>query len=365
MGKNTRIAQDISQSKQDSLLARLRARSVDIAKLAAAPPKPAIDDLFPYRHLFLRDPSAFVPRTKSKDRDRQVIEIVRHAFGSYPVNKTLTSSWTRPAQGSTLKVDFRLWHVCAATGGSLYKQHAKPHLSKMEAHLFLRCPHDIAIEQALCHCVCLAAGASDGVALRLARSKIHEKPFNDFWRQALRFLSKHVPPSIDAANDLCDYIEQRQLDGSEHILAGQSLASLQNRMRDWHRDLQRARILGDAIWPGRDQPNDSFERRDADGKPIFWDFTQINSAKELAAECSQMRHCVLSYKRRCIDGALSIWSLSRREHFGYSTKKLTIELRSDGMIAQARGLANRPPRPEEVMALKSWAQARRLHTNLF
>ena len=42
--------------------------------------------------------AAFSPRTKSKDRDRQVIEVVRHAFGSYPVNKALTSSWTRPPE---------------------------------------------------------------------------------------------------------------------------------------------------------------------------------------------------------------------------------------------------------------------------
>lgn len=361
MGKTTRAAQELSDAKLASSLAHLRARSADLERAARTPPKPAVDELLPYAHLFLRDPASLRRRTRSSNRDRQVVELARHAFGAYPVGRALTGAWTRAPVGSTLKVDFRLWHICAASGGSLHKRHAKEHLTKMETHLLLLCPHGLSIEEALCHCVCRAAGASDGIALRLALSKLREKPFDDFWRQAMRFFAKHPPPSVEATNDLCDYVEQRRLDGARNILAGQTLESLGRRMRDWHRDLQRARVLGDASWGGRDLPDESFERRDpASGKPVFWDFHQIKTARELAAEGSQMRHCVLSYKRRCVDGTLSIWSLSRREHFGYATKKLTIELRDDGTIAQARGLANRAPRAEELMALKTWARARGL-----
>lgn len=366
MGKTTRAAQDKLDLQEACVCAHLRTRTAELELKAAAPPQPAIDELSAYRKLFLRDPEILRSRTKSRDRDRRVLELVRHAFGKYPTSRALSRAWTQPPIGATLKVDFRLWHICVATGGSLYKGHAKEHLTKMETHFFLTCPHDISIAQALCHSVARAAGASAGLALRLSCSKISAKPFDDFWRQVLRFFSRHAPPSIESTDDLCDYLQHRQYDGGQNILAGMTFESLKQREIDWQRALQRARVLGDAHWTGRAQPDDVFERRDPKtGDLVFWDFTQIKNAKELAAEGTRMRHCVFSYKRDIIAGSLSIWSLSRREHFGLVTKKLTIELGCDGSISQARGLANRSARPDELVLLKAWAQHRGLRSTLF
>lgn len=356
MGKITRAKEAIAEQELAGVKNAFASHNQQLkARLAQSGPS-LLDELEPYRARFTRDPEGFTPRTKSKNRSRQLLELARHAFGRYPVCAALTSAWSREARGRTLAADFRLWHICAASGGSLYKELAKPHLTKKEAHLLLSCPHAISIEEALCYAVAKAAGANEGAALRLARSKISAQPFDEYWRLALRFFAQNSPETINQINDLADYLRYRQREGATLPIGGNTLASLLKRMDDWHRALQRAKALGDCQWPGRLQSDQSFERRSDRDEPETWTFRQITTSKELAAEGSQMRHCVFSYKRGCIAGELSIWSLSKTDALGVKTPKLTIELSAEGNVVQARGLANRQPRPEESHLLRLWSQ---------
>jgi hypothetical protein len=69
-----------------------------------------------------------------------------------------------------------------------------------------------------------------------------------------------------------------------------------------------------------------------------------------------MHHCVASYKYRCVNGDVSIWSLKSEFPIGRVNKGVTLELRKDGAIVQCRGFANRLPYGNEVAMVKRWAR---------
>jgi hypothetical protein len=68
-----------------------------------------------------------------------------------------------------------------------------------------------------------------------------------------------------------------------------------------------------------------------------------------------MHHCVASYKSACIQGLISIWSLSCEFPIGHVSKGVTLEVTRDGGIVQCRGFANRLPHANEVTMVKRWA----------
>lgn len=392
MGKASKIKQREAEAKE----AEFRQHFAQLSRKAAArpEPRPLVEEFAAYQAHFIRPPEAFVLRTRSSHRDKQVLEMARHLFGRYRVPRVLEKAWgaylpdmspagalprrrldghERPAhqQGPApvrgnpnfRSIDFRAWFVCVATGGSLYKEHTKGLLTKKETHLFLEAPDSLDPCQSIIHAVARAAGANPGDASRLARSRLAEKTFNAFWFDAVRFfcLPGHMPASVSLVNDLIDYISHRHVEDNSWRLLGSScsLEALVRRMEQWHRALARAKDLMGLSWPGVDLPDHVVEQTDPKdhNRKIIWTFHQITTGKELAAEGSAMRHCVFSYKASCIDGRCSIWSLTRTEPFQTPVRKLTIEVDRFGTIVQKRGLANRLPRPEEDHIVKQWASA--------
>lgn len=362
MGKITRAKQEQEDARQKALLDAFGARTRELKIKSQAPGAPLTVELIPYAAHFLRDPEGFVPKTKSSDRSRQLNEAARHAFNRYPVPGALGHAWLAATQERGAAIDFKLWYICAARGGSLYKECTKALMTKKETHLFLNCRYDITLPQALRFSVLKAAGASDGIALRCARSKLTEKPFDEFWRSCARFFAAHPPESIAQCDDLIDYLSAKRRENPAYELVGlgHTLASLIKKVHEWHQDLRRLKAIGEATWEGSPLPDEDFERAGPKNEPWVWEMRQITTAKELAAEGNRMRHCVLSYKHSCISGELSIWSLSLRQGYQPSAPKITIELRKDGRIAQARGLANRAPRPDEENILRLWANRHNL-----
>ena len=101
--------------------------------------------------------------------------------------------------------------------------------------------------------------------------------------------------------------------------------------------------------------DETFIVKNNENKNIIWSINQIKTTKELAKEGNRMRHCVLSYKNYCMNGSISIWSLSRQDEFNTIEPKVTIELSSSKLIMQARGLANRETRADEKRIIRLWA----------
>jgi hypothetical protein len=144
-------------------------------------------------------------------------------------------------------------------------------------------------------------------------------------------------------------------------MAGNTVEVLQKRMQDWHYELRRIKVLGDSKWTGTYIPDDSFITKDSMDNEYTWTFTQILSSKVLAEEGNKMHHCVFSYKKSCVEGKISIWSLKKSDMFGIMKPKVTIELGNDGTIRQARGFANRSMKGEESHVVNMWVAKNGLH----
>lgn len=355
------------QGKRAELVAEWRgsfaaiSRSADLsaARAEAAIPQKLSAIFEPHLTDAWRPLDSYKPKIRSSRLDRLALDAARHLFGKHPVPRILWQAWSSaPAKGSA--VDGRAWFIAIGLGRSFLKTCAKGILTRREAHLFLACPHDLLIEQALHWAVARAAGASDGDALRICRSKIHTLPFNDFWRGAARFFAANQPASPQQASDLCDFFSWRRREDPKFDLFGNgyNIASLIVRMESWHRDMARSKAMGSEAWAGVDIPDWTGKLSSNGLAEETWRVAQILSSKALAAEGNAMRHCVLSYKGQCMSGQASIWSLSIEEFGGIFERKLTIEVNNRNReIVQIRGLANRSARDHEMRAARLWARA--------
>ena len=368
MGRKTRV--NLDKREQDliafSELFRHEAQRRMEQKKSHDPLAHLHSELMPFQNLAIRPLDTFKPQTRSHDRGKLLLEAARHCFGPFRVPSILNQVWTSSSikkLGATWEGSHpRQWYAQIATGQSFYKSCVKDRLTRKEAHVFLNCKHDVTILQGLVYAVAKCAGTDDGSALRLARSKLSELPFNEYWRNCTRFFSEHLPRSVALTNDLCDYLRWRKNQNPAFSVTGQgfNIESLEKKMIDWHHDMARVKSMGTDSWVGVPMVDWSVEREDKYGVMNTWTFHQILKAPDLAAEGNAMHHCVFSYKRSCMDGSLSIWSLrcapQYATHVGHEERKLTIELSNDGRINQARGLANRPPRHEESHILQLWAR---------
>lgn len=343
--------------------------------------------LLPYSTHFVNHVDRDVFTTKSQSPARRVMELVKKSFGKYRVCPQLSAVWirdievprpagyihhtrfdnrliqTRPTQIDG--VDFRLWYICVANGGSLYKEHTKKWLTRSETHTLLNCPHDLSIEQLVVYSIAKTFQPQDGLALRIARSKLANMRFTEFLKTVIYFYAKNVPASIDELNDTLDFIldkhNRREPGRPAFTLSGFTLESLKKRTQDWHYELRRARVMGEMSWDGVALNDESMDKRGelltdlTKHDRIKWHMTQLKTAKALASEGTTMRHCVFSYKRGCSEGTMSIWSLAREED-GIITKKVTVELSNRGEVVQARGVANRPMKPEERHIVSLWCR---------
>lgn len=358
MGKKTRTKELAKLAHEERFLRVFSEHAKSLSETLAKPEPPILDEFSDFKERFVRPPESFVSLLKTSDRSKRSAEMARHLFSRFKVPPVLSSVWDERRRIDESVRLWRQWHVTVATGGSFLKEHAKGMLTRKEAHCFLACKHRMRVNQALVFAVASCAGASDGIALRIARSKLSDMPFDDFWRDCLRFLSANPPPSIREADDLCDYLRAKRAANNAFSILGQgnTFESLRRRMIEWHHELARHKAMGNHSWEGADVPDCTVDAVDhKTGQKIVWTFHQIKDTKELAAEGTRMRHCVFSYRDRCVSGACSIWSLLKRNgEFGVDEHKITIELSKDLEIVQARGLANRAVRNDESAAISAW-----------
>lgn len=312
----------------------------------------------------------FTSKLKSKDRQKNRYELVKYLFVKYSVPKILEQVWFNeisPTQYYKCNIKnnnykltesrYHSWYTCAATGGSLHKEYLKNFLTKKETLFFIKCNKKITIEKALYYSIALAAGATEGIAYRIACSKISDFSYeNDFWRDCARFFAKNPPKNIENLNDLLDFINAKYTENKNYKLFGQGLNidSLNQRMIDWHYELRRNKILSGFSWEGDSNNDVSVECPDSQGKKAIWSLIQIKTGKKLSEEGNKMHHCVSSYADKCKEGLCSIWSLSMQgidiENFNTNKKVATIEVRNN-KIVQKRGFANRKLRNFEEKAL--------------
>jgi hypothetical protein len=374
MGKATKFKREELAQAESAFQQNFVAQTRKVKEKLSAPIPDVSEDFKEYEGFFVRDKESFTLKTKSKDRDKQRYEFVRHVFNVYPVPAFMFNAWETPPrrqayhrydftvpyrnmEGFATKEDYRLWYICMATGGSFYKEYGSCIFTKKECHTFLNCKHDLTIAEAVVYAIAYAGCSNIGKALRISKTKLNG--FNltiEFWREVIRFFARQECKSKEQLDDIVDYIVSQRQENPQFTIIGKghTIESLTKKVETWHQDLRRLKVIGEAYWEGINIKDSSYNYKDAHGNINEWTFTQIKSAKDLQNEGNAMRHCVLSYKDRCISGFVSIWSVKMN-----GNRKLTIEL-NGGSIVQVRGLANRVARSDEKNIVLRWAKDNRL-----
>jgi hypothetical protein len=318
----------------------------------------------------LRAPEDWRCRIKSRLEERRFIDLLRFAFARYSVASHLERVWLDPvtddfvdritlpdrqAIGRPGATDLRVWHLVVAQGGSLYKQEARPYLSKQETHHFLTAPADVAsARRALWYAVARAQADDVDVARRVARCKVANYSIaSTYWKEVARFFARH-PYSIDEMDDLVDFLAAAKQEDPAFTLSGRTPAVLRRRMEDWHRALRRHAAVSGGAWTGIPLPDVVYEVGQ-DHKRTIWRIRQIKTGNELFREGERMHHCVASYKWSCTQGYVSIWSMTSEFPIGRLNRGVTMEVR-DGRIVQCRGFANRDAYANEETMAKRWAR---------
>jgi hypothetical protein len=324
----------------------------------------------------LRAPEDWRCRIKSRSEERRFVDFLRFSFARYRVAAHLENAWIeeftddlvdriaqlpeiQPMRGS--RPDLRRWYLVAAQGGSLYKQHTSAYLTKLETHHFLTAPDDIRSSQrALWYAVGRAQTERVEVARLIGQSELACYSIASiWWKEVARFFARNPVP-LHEMNDLIDYLHTAKVENQEMSLKGRSLQALQRRREEWHRALRKHNAIGGGSWAGRPIPDVDYEAG-SEKKRAIWRLRQIKTGNELFREGQRMHHCVVSYKHLCLNGQVSIWSLTSEFPLGHINRGVTIEVRKDGAIVQCRGFANRLPYRNEVAVVKRWASEYGLH----
>jgi hypothetical protein len=324
----------------------------------------------------LRVPEDWRCRIESQLEARRFIDLVRFTFARFRVARHLEELWLTPVEDDfTDRIflpgqlrdpawmhrfsppDLRSWHLIAAQGGSLYRHTLHAWLSKQEAHHFLAAPPQMtSTKHAFWYAVARAQTEDTDVALSVARCKVASYSIaSTWWKDVARYFARH-PLSIDAMDDLVDFLFAAKRDDQAFTLKGRAPAALERRKRDWHRMLRQHRtIVYGGAWTGSPLPDVEYEVGKGDERAI-WRIRQIKSGDELFREGQRMHHCVASYQSACMRGDLSIWSMTCEFPIGCVDRGVTMEITLDGRIVQCRGFANRAPEANEAMTAKHWAR---------
>jgi hypothetical protein len=341
---------------------------------------------------------------KTKDEAKVRLAVANHMFGRFTTSKHLQEIWwkynyrlsvdtpehrwnrnVQPVIIADERIMRERWYICAARGGSLYKEYAKSFMTKKEVHAFLNCPLNVTFEEAILYALASSHTDDLGVKTRILKSKIvdkriflfHEDSDYDvtteldtksslFWREIIRFFCVNPVP-INELNDFVDYLthmhtnQRRVVNGvtqPEWSIKGRTLHSIREAMKQWHRDQGRVNRMGNRKWDGVDLPDMRYDGEQYAGTRRDWFLSQIKTSKDLAAEGNKMHHCVYSYQGRCVSGHTSIWSLKFKKSGSFDDfeRALTLEVtNSSGNIVQIRGYANRVARAEEMYIVRKWA----------
>ena len=140
-------------------------------------------------------------------------------------------------------------------------------------------------------------------------------------------------------------------------LKGVTIRSLIRRTLEWQkeiRDTASGRWSSYNIWIGA--AYQTFEK-EQDG--ILYQIIQLNTGEELQLESAQMRHCVFTYKGKCMTGRCSIWSLRKKENDSIYPLA-TIEVDQKHQIVQVKTRMNGQPGRKYLKLIDEWAEREKL-----
>ena len=366
-----------------------RRKSVETHDLALRKPRPleAIDyaaieaGVLEGLHGFVVRPQPWRNTLKTKSTGEIATSMAAHFFARFRTQPHLDAVWAdaqakieehltnekkynreptpRFIRHDDNELERKLYYICVAQGGSLHKEYTRGFFTRSETHWFINAPGALGFGDAHWYAIARGYGGGLGRALKIAKTKLGRgaRPITPFWKDVVRFFVDGDNLSVEAIDDLIDYLSFRLQENPDFNLRGRTVAALSEQMLQWHRDLARMKKIGEGNWTGLPVENWACTTG-KDAQRVDWTMSQILTGKDLGAEGNAMRHCVATYKSACMEGRASIWSLRAND-----TRALTVEFdHGSQRVVQARGHANRLPRAPEAAILERWCAAMRLET---
>jgi len=328
------------------------------------------------RAQWIRDPLEWRPT--SHNTGRQFSSLTRHLLARFDVPAFLDAAWLRGDKGSS---SFRNWFVHVGRGLNIRTAKTPYPLTKMIAHHFMNAPRDISIEGALMLADIKALGGGQRLADALMGTRLGQRIERDperraFWLSVYRFFIANPMLDLRHAGPIVDFLDFHKFESHEVMVGPGQIEvrpppqpnltmtrrtpeSLLREVEAWHGALRIARANDKRYWKpsGISGLTVRTGPRDRPEQHIYWTFRELLSGQELIENGRRLRHCVASYAESCVRGYCSIWSLDRRQgDADRSESVLTIEVNSDSMLMQARGLQNRLSSDQEKSLLETWMQ---------
>lgn len=314
-------------------------------------------------------------KPRSHSSSRQFASLLRHLFVKYDdVPLFLDTVWFTGNRKDA--AERRSWYIHVGRGQNIRHCKLPIPLTKKMAHLFMRSPNELTIDQALRWAQVLGLGGDEHLARAIIGTRLIDQFQNDeFWSSVIRWFISHPMLDRTQVGPIIDYLQYQRF-VPEHVyiangqreetsppqpnlsMNGRTPESLLRQVHDWHRKLNNDNRYQIQQWKSSGIQNYEFiEGSEKKGTLRCWTIRELLSSKALLAEGRQMKHCVATYADSCARGFCSIWTMEV-ESFGGMSKAVTVEVRkSERMICQIRGKANRLPNDKEKQIIQRWAES--------
>jgi hypothetical protein len=300
--------------------------------------------------------------------------LAQHLLARYPVPAFMTSAWLELPPGE--KLPQHGWFKHLGRGENIRTAKLPLKLTRAMAHLFTQAPHHYSAVQAIRWAQVCGLGGNKALARAIVGTRLGKFLENeDFWESVLHFFINH--PSLDLAQigPVVDFLQHQRFEWKEGVsqngvfgrlppprpdytMKGRTVASILRQVEEWHQELGREENQPTITW--RQAPFKEFRLvlgEEQLGNMRVWTITEGLTSRALFLEGQAMRHCVATYKERCIRRQVSIWSMQVETQRG-RYRALTIEVDiPKRTICQARGKCNRAASANEQAVVERWAAA--------
>jgi PcfJ-like protein len=317
-------------------------------------------------------------RPKGKSCGRAMGDLQRYLFARYPAPAFLERAFFSD------EMRYALWYVQWAQGRSPRQFENPPiAISKGMAHVLQYAPASLSVVEALRWAQALSMGAERRQALFIAEAFQQVGPVallgvphewahdpeqspSFFSESLIRFFIANPDLTPENYGPIADYVfaqkydyvpetREFQVKNPGYAMKGRSANALVRRVNEWHRMLGLRNRYSSlpAMWAMA--PYWGLTHQIGLGsKAKHYKIRQLNKQRELFEEGDKLNHCVASYISRCVQGYCSIWTMECWSEAAGFEKLLTIEVLSDGRVAQVRGQYNRLPTQEEQKVVNLW-----------
>jgi hypothetical protein len=307
----------------------------------------------------------------------QFSSLAQHLFARYPVPAFMTSAWFELPPGETLPQHD--WYRHLGQGENIRTAKLPLRVTKAMAHLFMQAPHHYSAVAALRWAQVQGLGGSEALARAVVGTRLGKVLENEeFWESVLFFFVNHPGLDLAQVGPVVDFLQYQKFAWREGVSAGgvfgkhppprpdytmkgRTVVSLLRQVEEWHKELGREVNQPSISWrPAPFGELHLVQGEERPGNVRLWTITEILTSRALFLEGQAMRHCVATYKERCIRREVSIWSMQIETQHGRK-RVLTIEVDiPKRRICQVRGKCNRLPSVGERAIVERWAAVERL-----